>query len=57
MLGGEAVATNDAVHLWKRVTVKNAYGPAECTSNSVVNADPLILEDVTKIGKGAGVVT
>jgi non-ribosomal peptide synthetase component F len=57
MLGGEAVATNDAVHLWKRVTIKNAYGPAECASNSVINADPLILEDVTKIGKGAGVVT
>jgi amino acid adenylation domain-containing protein/non-ribosomal peptide synthase protein (TIGR01720 family) len=54
---GEPSAVQDIERWWTHATVVNAYGPSECTPNSVINCsaeDPL---SATRIGKGAGAVT
>lgn len=56
VLVGEASTQSDIERWWPYVSVINAYGPSECTTNSVVNStsDP---REGTWIGKGAGTVT
>ncbi|KAI0123589.1 nonribosomal peptide synthetase [Xylariales sp. AK1849] len=58
MLGGEAVSTADL----KRLSgcffrVLNAYGPAECTPLSTLNANPTTPGISTSIGTGIGALT
>lgn len=57
ILGGEAVSVDDATRWWGKVHVINAYGPAECTIMSTLNANPATPQDAVRIGKGAGLVT
>ncbi|QUC23447.1 uncharacterized protein UV8b_07688 [Ustilaginoidea virens] len=58
-LGGEVVTVYDAQRWWRRGACRfvNGYGPAECTTNTVVNADAKSPEEATRIGKGSGSVT
>jgi amino acid adenylation domain-containing protein len=55
--GGEAVTLYDTERWWGYAKLINAYGPAECTTNSVVNVNPKSPETATKIGKGLGLLT
>ncbi|KAM4054540.1 AMP-binding enzyme [Hirsutella rhossiliensis] len=56
ILAGEAVSVDDVTRWWGKARVVNAYGPAECNI-SAINSGQSSPEDVTHIGKGAGLVT
>ncbi|PYH68480.1 non-ribosomal peptide synthetase, partial [Aspergillus vadensis CBS 113365] len=58
ILLGEPVIRSD-IDRWRSsdVQVINAYGPAECTPISTINANPSITDEAIRIGKGAGVTT
>ncbi|KAL7915692.1 hypothetical protein GGI35DRAFT_4429 [Trichoderma velutinum] len=57
MLSGEAVSASDAIPWCDKVRIVNGYGPAECTSLSTINDSISNAEEVTCIGKGAGLLT
>ncbi|BCS00623.1 non-ribosomal peptide synthetase [Aspergillus luchuensis] len=58
ILLGEPVKRSD-IDRWRlsNVRVINAYGPAECTPISTINARPSNTEEAIRIGKGTGVTT
>ncbi|KAJ5385478.1 hypothetical protein N7517_003389 [Penicillium concentricum] len=58
ILLGEPVTTRD-VERWhsRKIHLINAYGPAECTPISTINAFAPSTEDAIRIGKGVGLVT
>ncbi|GLB04474.1 nonribosomal peptide synthase [Aspergillus tubingensis] len=58
ILLGEPVKRSD-IDRWRSsdVQVINAYGPAECTPISTINAHSFNTEEAIRIGKGAGVTT
>ncbi|OQE34235.1 hypothetical protein PENCOP_c025G06904 [Penicillium coprophilum] len=58
ILLGEAVTTRD-VEQWHspRLQLINAYGPAECTPISTINASASNRKEAIQIGKGVGLVT
>lgn len=56
ILAGEAVSIDDAKRWWNKAQLVNAYGPAECNI-STINWRQSCIEEVTSIGKGAGLVT
>ncbi|KAJ5782044.1 hypothetical protein N7457_003818 [Penicillium paradoxum] len=58
ILLGEPVTTRDAER-WRsyKVDLVNAYGPAECTPISTINAHISNAEEASRIGKGVGLVT
>jgi amino acid adenylation domain-containing protein/non-ribosomal peptide synthase protein (TIGR01720 family) len=55
--GAEAVTLYDTRRWWGYAKLINAYGPTECTTNTVINIDAKSPEAATRIGKGAGVIT
>ncbi|KAG8407157.1 Nonribosomal peptide synthetase [Metarhizium acridum] len=57
ILSGEALTTDDFARWWGKVQLVNLYGLAECTTNCVLNSSPSSLEECTRIGRGAGLVT
>ncbi|KAI9147152.1 Nonribosomal peptide synthetase dtxS1 [Paramyrothecium foliicola] len=58
ILSGEAVSEGDLVRFKDaKFTVLNAYGPAECTPMSTLNAFPISTSISTSIGTGIGAVT
>ena len=56
ILAGEAVSIDDAKPWWNKAQLVNAYGPAECNI-STISCRQSSIEEVTHIGKGAGLVT
>ncbi|KAI2822224.1 hypothetical protein CBS115989_2238 [Aspergillus niger] len=58
ILLGEPVTRHD-IDRWEssNVHVINAYGPAECTPISTINASQFNTAEATRIGKGAGLIT
>ncbi|GCB24116.1 nonribosomal peptide synthetase 12 [Aspergillus awamori] len=58
ILLGEPVTRRD-IDRWElsNIHVINAYGPAECTPISTINASPFNTAEATRIGKGAGLIT
>ncbi|KAI3009361.1 hypothetical protein CBS147346_2252 [Aspergillus niger] len=58
ILLGEPVTRHD-IDRWEssNVHVINAYGPAECTPISTINATPFHTAEATRIGTGAGLIT
>lgn len=58
ILLGEPVKRSD-IDRWRSsdVQVINAYGPAECTPISTINARPSNTDEAIRIGKGTGVTT
>ncbi|RAK87151.1 non-ribosomal peptide synthetase [Aspergillus costaricaensis CBS 115574] len=58
ILLGESVKRSD-IDRWRpsNVRVINAYGPAECTPISTINARPSNTDEAIRIGKGTGVTT
>ncbi|GLA63112.1 nonribosomal peptide synthase [Aspergillus tubingensis] len=58
ILLGEPVKRSD-IDRWRssNVRVINAYGPAECTPISAINARPPNTDEAIRIGKGTGVTT
>jgi acyl-CoA synthetase (AMP-forming)/AMP-acid ligase II/aryl carrier-like protein len=56
IMAGEAVSLDDVSRWQNHTRVINAYGPAECQI-STVNATPSTLQETTRIGKGAGLLT
>ncbi|KAH8197022.1 hypothetical protein TruAng_008809 [Truncatella angustata] len=58
ILSGEAVSPGDLERLKRgNFRVLNAYGPAECTPMSTLNADAITPEISTNIGRGIGALT
>jgi amino acid adenylation domain-containing protein len=58
ILSGEAVTEGDLARLARgRFGVLNAYGPAECTPMSTLNANAISPNISTSIGRGIGAVT
>ena len=57
ILAGEAVHVRDVRRWWDKVNVLNIYGPSECTPFSTINYTASSPEEVTRIGKGSGLVT
>ncbi|KAJ6789157.1 hypothetical protein PWT90_06033 [Aphanocladium album] len=57
VVGGEAVTLYDTERWWEYGKLINAYGPAECTTNSLANINPTTAKSATTIGKGMGVLT
>ncbi|KAK1621890.1 hypothetical protein BDP81DRAFT_455844 [Colletotrichum phormii] len=55
--GGEPVTLFDTERWWGYANLINAYGLAECITNTIINPHPETKEAATSIGKGAGVVT
>ncbi|CAG9990176.1 unnamed protein product [Clonostachys byssicola] len=55
-LGGEPVTYEDTSRWWGRVKLINSYGPAECTIQSIINHASQVPEEVTRIGKGVGMI-
>lgn len=57
-LGGEKAHIEDFARWWDHGrSIKNLYGPAECTLASVTNPAPKTPEDAVYVGRGAGSVT
>ncbi|GKT87877.1 peptide synthetase [Colletotrichum tofieldiae] len=57
ILLGEGVSVEDTKIFWGGTRIINAYGPAECTPNSVLSYTSESPEAAARIGKGAGAVT
>lgn len=57
VFGGEALHIKDVEPWWGQVQIVSLYGPCECTPNSTIVCDPRTLQEVTTMGKGAGLVT
>lgn len=56
LLGGEALSREEAVR-WSHLRLINTYGPAECTPTSTISDQGEELEQLVRIGKGAGTAT
>ncbi|KAJ3543809.1 hypothetical protein NM208_g3386 [Fusarium decemcellulare] len=57
IFGGEAVRPQDVLPWWETgVKVRTAYGSSECTTISTINNTASIPQEVTRIGKGVGLV-
>ena len=56
-LVGEAMNKSHAEKWCKALKLINAYGPSECTPNSIVNSTATTANDALRIGTGAGVAT
>lgn len=57
VLGGEPSTTHDMERWWGYAMALHAYGPSECTTNSVINYNARDPSAAIQIGKGAGAVT
>lgn len=53
---GEGVSVEDTSLFWPRTRIVNAYGPAECTPNSVLSWKSESPEAAARIGCGVGAV-
>ncbi|KAI9898796.1 hypothetical protein N3K66_007156 [Trichothecium roseum] len=56
-VGGEPITLTEAGRWRNHARVLNCFGPAECCPVSILNHTAQDLSTVTRIGKGAGVVT
>lgn len=57
IFGGEAISDREIARWWGKVHPIHLYGQSECTSNAAINDNPGSIQDVRRIGKGAGLVT
>ncbi len=57
IFGGEALRLGDVERWWGRARIIHEYGSSECTQNSTMNCKAASLEEVVRIGTGAGLVT
>jgi amino acid adenylation domain-containing protein len=57
IFGGEAISPREIGRWWGRVHTIQLYGQSECTSNAVINGNPVSQEDVLRIGHGSGLLT